>query len=102
MVNRVSSPARLSDPEALKSLVEYFLAHGVLGYAQAASTYKRPSESQRLACVPLVFGLMPRAAFVRVKVEVPIKPDISARLTEVGIPATDPLVSIIKSVCDQY
>lgn len=62
----------------------------------------RGSEHERLQLVPLVFGLLPRAALARKRPDDRIKPAIRAHLASLGIDSSELLVDTIKDIADQY
>lgn len=102
MKDLLSSPARLNNAARLDDLKAALAAHGALGHAHRLSPAQPPSELRSLSLLPLVFGLMPRAAFVRTRPDAPIKPIIIQHLISLGTPYDDLLVSLLKGVCEQY
>jgi len=74
--------------------------HGVLGYRD--TTVDGPaSEVTRLSIVPLVFGLLPTESLVRRSPDQLVKPSIRSHLAKMGVPVSESLVDVLKSVADQ-
>ena len=101
MVSLLSSPARLIDPTSLDHLKAHLCEHGVLGHRRSIRSVPL-TELEKFQLVPLVFGLMPRAACISRKPELPIKPVITSHLQALGITPDALLLDILKSVCDQF
>lgn len=84
---------RLRDPQTLKTFTRVFAAR---------TSSDRGTEAERLALVPLVFGLLPVSALTRRRPDERIKPLIRQHLKDLGLPTEEPLVDALKDVADQY
>ena len=91
---------RLIGRDAIEGFRSLFLRHGVLGYGMP----DRPvlNDASIFKVVPLVFGLMPAAAIYRDKGDMHIKPIIRAHFKNIELDYDEELVSIVKSISDQY
>src|SRR5690242_13698673 len=95
-----SSPERLADPAALSVLRALLLHHGALGYRVRAAV---PNDETTFLAVPLVFGLLPaRSLAPRQGGFTPMKPIIREHLRNLGVTPDDELLSLLKSVADQW
>jgi hypothetical protein len=91
----------LTNIAAIDHLKAHFCDHGVLGFRKKLHPVPL-TELEKFRFVPLVFGLMPKAAYVARRPDQPIKPIISAHLHAIGLPADPLLLDVLKSVCDQF
>lgn len=97
------SAAILVDGRALERFAEIFIAHGALGgTASPEPPAAVSSEAERLSVVPLVFWLLPAAAFARATEMTLIKPAIREHLSVLGLDHGDAVVDVLKSIADQY
>lgn len=99
MENLFFLQARLADAASIAIFKKVMLRHGALGYGAAEEWI---SERDRFSIVPLVFGLFPRQAVRREQLGQHIKPYIRQHLAECNTPFDEELVSIIKSLADQF
>jgi hypothetical protein len=93
-----------ADSHRLQLFKDIFLAHGALGYGDKTASFRirQLNEVDRLLVVPLVFGLIPFDAVMLAAAGEPVKPTIKSHLQMLGIPPDEPLLSILKSIADQY
>lgn len=101
MPDLLSSPARLVDVSAINTLKRFLLFHGALG-VRIARPGPAITEVDKLRMLPLIFGLMPASAFELIAARKPLKPAIAAHLRELGCEEGEELVSLVKSLCEQY
>ena len=101
MVSLLSSPARLINLPAIEHLKAHFCEHGALGVQRKISPLPL-TELEKFNLVPLVFGLMPKAAYIARRPDRPIKPLITTHLQAVGVVPDPLLLDVLKSVCDQF
>lgn len=88
------------EQQALANFERTLRYHGALGYRDD-SVVGPTDEQARLGAVPLVFGLIPAASVVRHRYDVLVKPFIRQHLVAIGVPASELLVDILKTVADQ-
>jgi hypothetical protein len=93
------SPDRLRGAVELQNFCRYFDQHGALG---GGGLFFPFTEEEKMSFLPMVFGLMPLAAVVDRRYDTLLKPAISRHLEGLQVEANDVLVSIIKSLCDQF
>lgn len=99
MTSLASSPERLTDSKTIDLFKKIFLYHGAIPGHSADGDF---SEADRMAIVPLVFGLMPVGAVRRTHRDTAVKPLILAHLEALGVERRDDvLVSILKEIADQ-
>lgn len=101
MVSLLSSPARLIDATSLDHLKAHLSEHGALGYRRTLRTGSL-TELEKFQLVPLVFGLMPRAACDVRSPDMAIKPIITTHLRSLGVTPDPILLDVLKSICDQF
>lgn len=101
MSGQLLSLARLANPRSLQVFKDLFVFHGALGFGHPDRNPKL-SEYDRLRITPMVFGLMPKAAVLRDRDDIPVKPIIRSHLTELCISEDEELVDVLKSICDQF
>jgi len=106
MRSLLSSPARLTDPIAVDLFKKIFAQHGALTRRSAdTDTPVMYSQEERLAVVPLIFGLMPADALDRhlYRRPPPLKPLIRSHLRAIGLSGDDEdLVDILQNVIYHY
>jgi 5-methylcytosine-specific restriction endonuclease McrA len=78
----------------------HLLRHGVLGMGDA--TIPALGETEKYQIIPLIFALMPAAGVTDRSYDTKIKPLIRRHLESMNVCYDDELVSIVKSLCDQY
>src|SRR4051794_36125829 len=101
MPSLLSSPARLTDPNALAALKRLFRRHGAL--PGAVEVDDGPVDQlQVFLVVPLVFGLMPADALNPANAQHSLKPLVRAHLDRLGVPRDEELVSILQVVLYHY
>lgn len=101
MTSLVSSPERLTDSKTIDLFKQIFVYHGAIP-GRGADGDGDFSEADRMAIVPLVFGLMPVGAVHRRNRDVAVKPLILDHLDALGVdPQDETLVSILKEIADQ-
>jgi hypothetical protein len=101
MVSLLSSPARLIDATSLDHLKAHLCEHGALGHRRPLRTVPL-TELEKFQLVPLIFGLMPKAAITSRRPDVAIKPIITTHLQALGVVPDPTLLDVLKSVCDQF
>jgi 5-methylcytosine-specific restriction endonuclease McrA len=91
----------LTNPAAIEQLKAHLCEHGALGYKKATQSVQL-TELEKFRLVPLVFGLMPKAAYLSRPADQPIKPLITSHLQALGITSDPLLLNVLKSICDQF
>lgn len=86
--------------------LKHLLYHGVLGYRDDLTGASLSGEPL-LATTRSVFLLIPRDALASLETQrpdafVPIKPIIRTHLESIGVPATDLMLDVVKSLVEQY
>lgn len=103
MLDPLSSLDRLKDSGTIESFCRLFAEHGALGYGLAPEPGTPAlTEAERLEMVPLVFGLLPARALLRLRADDKVKPFIIDHLEAIGIDPSERLVDILKAVADQF
>ena len=91
---------RLKNDGVIDLFKGLMLKHGALGYGVEDAISL--SELERFKIIPLVFALMPESAIRGRKYDLKIKPIIRDHLDELYIKYDETLLSVIKSLCDQF
>src|SRR5437899_1556459 len=102
MPSLLSSPERLIEPSSVDLFKRVFAQHGALSrHEVSGSAATSFTQEERLAVVPLVFGLMPARALDRRHYTrpLPLKPLIRTHLQGLGVRHDDPdLLDILQNV----
>jgi len=93
-------PTHLIERSTIHAFKTLMLRHGALG--RGDSSLERPNHSDIRNIVPLVFAYIPEGSIRPRPADLRIKPIVRAHLSSLGIGEDDELVSIIKSLSDQY
>jgi 5-methylcytosine-specific restriction endonuclease McrA len=105
MASLLSSQARLTDPVTISLFKRVFVQHGASSRVTPVAGSADLTQEERLAVVPLVFGLMPAAALDRRQYAqaIRLKPLIRSHLSSIGLrPDDDDLVDILQNVIYHY
>jgi hypothetical protein len=92
-------PERLAEPGGLENFCQFFIQHGALG---GGGVFRSFTEEEKASFLPMIFGFMPRSAVEGRRYDTVIKPIIRQHLQSIRIEPSDELVSIVKSVSDQF
>lgn len=96
----LSSRERLTRSSTIESFCAFFEYHGALGMRLGDERVWTPADV--MTFVPLAFGLLPVEAVERSRLDLRIKPAISAHLRSLGVQGSERLVNVLKSISDQY